>query len=100
MDIVDTLLKRYPKSNILLTLGQDGSLFKNASKTIRQPAYKTNAVDTTAAGDTFTGYFLAMVSAGKDIEQALQIASLASSIAVSREGASSSIPWSEEVLSK
>lgn len=100
MEIVTDLCQRFPKSNVLLTLGKDGCLFKNAEKLIRQPAYKTNAVDTTAAGDTFTGYFLAMVSAGKDIAEALQIASKASSIAVSREGASSSIPWLEEVLSK
>ncbi|MBQ8232299.1 MAG: ribokinase [Lachnospiraceae bacterium] len=100
MDIVTDLCQRFPESNVLLTLGKEGSLFKNASKLIRQPAYKTNAVDTTAAGDTFTGYFLAMAASGKDIEQALQIASLASSIAVSREGASSSIPWLEEVLNK
>lgn len=100
LEIVTDLCERFPGSNVLLTLGKDGCLFKNAAKLIRQPAYRTNAVDTTAAGDTFTGYFLAMISAGKEIEQALQIASLASSIAVSREGASSSIPWLEEVSGK
>ena len=57
----------------------------------------TAAVDTTAAGDTFTGYFMASVIAGKDEQECLKIASYASSIAVSRNGASQSIPYASEV---
>lgn len=96
-DILEELYTRYPHSNILLTLGEDGCVFKNASTTIHQPACKTTAVDTTAAGDTFTGYILAMVAAGKEVAEALQIATKASSIAVSRKGASCSIPLLDEV---
>lgn len=96
-EILEELFTRYPHSNILLTLGEDGCIFKNATTTIHQPACKTKVVDTTAAGDTFTGYVLAMVSAGKEVAEALQTATIASSIAVSRKGASCSIPFLDEV---
>lgn len=97
-DILSALSLMFPESNILLTLGKEGCIFKNATLSLRQSAYNVKAIDTTAAGDTFTGYFLAMIAAGKPINEALQIASYASSIAVSREGASSSIPYLNEVL--
>ena len=56
------------------------------------------AVDTTAAGDTFTGYFLAGLSEGLPMEQVLRMSAKASSIAVTREGAVPSIPYREEVM--
>ena len=62
-----------------------------------QDIFPVKAVDTTAAGDTFTGYFLASVIEGRSIPEALRTAALASSIAVSRPGASSSIPRREEI---
>ena len=49
------------------------------------------------AGDTFTGYFLAMIAKGEEVGKALQVASFAASLAVSREGASSSIPFLREI---
>ena len=55
------------------------------------------AVDTTAAGDTFTGYFIASMIEGRTVQEALRIAAKASSIAVSRPGATPSIPKAEEV---
>lgn len=64
-----------------------------------QPAFEVKAVDTTAAGDTFTGFFLAAVSSGMPISAALRRAAFASSIAVSRKGAADSIPTAEEVSS-
>ena len=78
-------------------MGKDGSYFKNAKRAFHVPAVLTKAVDTTAAGDTFTGYLLAMIAAGEDVEKAMHLAARASSIAVSRMGASSSIPWKDEV---
>ena len=98
--IIQELYARYPHSNILLTLGEKGCIFKNADLSLQQPACHTKAVDTTAAGDTFTGYVLAMAASGKDIAEALRIATIASSIAVSRPGASSSIPFLDEVMDK
>ena len=55
------------------------------------------AVDTTAAGDTFTGYFIAAVSSGEPVRQAMEKATQAAAIAVSRPGASVSIPYSREL---
>ncbi|MBQ3575298.1 MAG: ribokinase, partial [Clostridia bacterium] len=64
----------------------------------RQAAYRVKAVDTTAAGDTFTGFFFAAVAEGVDVENALKRASKASSISVTRPGAAASIPTLPEVL--
>lgn len=97
-EILDTMFELYPNSNIVLTLGSEGCLFKNATTQLFQPAQKVKAVDTTAAGDTFTGFFLSMIANGKEPAEALQIATNASAIAVTREGAASSIPFLKEVL--
>ena len=94
---LDALHDRFPESNIVLTVGKNGSYFKNSSQRMHVPAVLTKAVDTTAAGDTFTGYFLAMIAQGAEVSKALERASLAASIAVSRMGAAISIPWSSEV---
>ena len=53
--------------------------------------------DTTGAGDTFTGYFLACILRNMQIKDCLQYASRAAAIAVTRKGAASAIPWKEEV---
>ena len=55
-------------------------------------------MDTTAAGDTFTGFFIAWLLEEYDISEALRIASKAASIAVSREGAVASNPTIQEVM--
>ena len=60
--------------------------------------YPADVVDTTAAGDTFTGYFVAGIAAGEDYASILRTATAASSIAVSRAGAAPSIPCKQEVL--
>lgn len=96
-EIMNAFLEKYPDSNLILTLGKEGSMFRNSSQTVCQPAFKTKAVDTTAAGDTFSGYFLANIAADKSISEALYAASLAASIAVSRNGAAPSIPYAREL---
>ena len=96
--ILDALLARYPKCRVVLTLGEQGSVYADAGRRVRQAAFRAEAVDTTAAGDTFTGYFLAAVLEGKDIPYALKLASRASAITVSRPGAAKSIPMLDEVL--
>lgn len=98
--IADKFSKKYPDSSLILTLGKNGSLYKDKNETFIQPIFKVKAVDTTAAGDTFTGYFLASVSSGKTPREAMKTAALASSITVSREGAAVSIPTKPEVLEK
>ena len=96
-DMLDVLLRRYPTSHVVLTLGEHGSIYADAQRRVRQGAIKCTAVDTTAAGDTFTGYFLHAMLQGVDIQQALRTAAQASAIAVSRPGAGKSIPLAEEV---
>ena len=95
--ILKALSERYPGLKIVLTLGKDGAVYKDGDKLVRQNIYKVKAVDTTAAGDSFTGFFLASICEGKTVEEALSTAAKASAIAVSRMGAASSVPTMEEV---
>ena len=96
-NILNVLSEKYPNLKIVLTLGKDGSVYKDGSKLVRQNIYKVQAVDTTAAGDSFTGFFLASLCEGKDVKEALSTAAKASAIAVSKMGAASSVPTMEEV---
>ena len=95
--ILDCMLERWPHCHIVLTLGADGAMYADSTQRIHQEAFRVQAVDTTAAGDTFTGYFLHAMLEGKDPAFALREASLASSIAVSRPGAAASVPLLNEV---
>jgi len=97
-ELIATLSAAYPKAMICVTLGEAGSLLWTAAAgVIRQKAYPVKAVDTTAAGDTFTGYFLAELTRGASLEAALDMASRASAIAVTRPGALDSIPYLKEL---
>lgn len=88
---------RFPGAKIVLTLGSDGSLYKDGGTVYRQGIYKVPVVDTTAAGDTFTGYFIGGLQRGEDAALALEHAAKAAAIAVSRPGAAPSVPSREEV---
>ncbi len=90
---------KYPNLKVMLTLGSNGCIYTDSLCEFYQPSFKVDAVDTTAAGDTFTGYFAAELSRGADYQKILKIASAASAIAVSRKGAAPSIPDRCEVLS-
>ena len=100
-DDVDTIaqnfLSKYPNSSLILTLGESGSVFINKDQVLKQEAYKTNVIDTTAAGDTYTGYFVDAITKKQTVKNAMQIASKAASITVSREGAANSIPRFNEI---
>ena len=99
-ELIEKLTKRFPNTKIMLTLGEKGSVYVDKTKKIRQDIYKTEVVDTTAAGDTFTGYFIAGIVSGTDVEAAMKQAAMAASITVSRKGASPSIPFANEVCEK
>lgn len=92
------LAERFPDSELVITLGKDGALYRHGNKEIMVPARAVKAVDTTSAGDTFTGYFLAAKLRGMDAEAAMKCAAYASSITVSRPGAAVSIPTADEVF--
>ena len=96
-EILEGLKKRYPKAKIVLTLGKEGALYFDGEKNFFQPIFPVKVMDTTAAGDTFTGYFLEAVSRGLPGDVCLKRAAAASAIAVSRKGASPSIPDGAEV---
>lgn len=89
-------LLTYGVQAVLLTLGSNGSLYVEPTRMYRTPAFSVNAVDTTAAGDTFIGSF-AVATSSKSIKEALIYASAASAISVTRYGAQSSIPTKEEI---
>lgn len=95
--IADVLLGRYPDMKIILTLGGEGALYLDRNRMFRQPCFRVKTVDTTAAGDTFTGYYVAAMVEGMGPEEALRLAAAAAGLAVSREGASVSIPRRAEV---
>lgn len=95
--VLQVLSEKYPDAVIVLTLGSQGVLCKNGEDIYRQSIFRVKAVDTTAAGDTFCGYFLAGLCKGDAIETCLKMASAASAIAVSRPGAAPSIPTVAEV---
>ena len=90
--------ERYPEAKVILTLGERGSIYYERNEMIQQGIFPAKAVDTTAAGDTFTGYFIASMIEGLLPQRCLEIASYASSLAVSRMGAVSSIPMRSEVI--
>ena len=91
-DIIEGLKNAYPQKQVVLTVGEEGSYYIANGEAIHQDAYKIKAVDTTAAGDTFTGYFLASILQNKPVEEALDMAAKASSITCTGKGAAQSIP--------
>jgi ribokinase len=95
--IVAAVASVLPRADLVLTLGEQGVLFRSAQEVLRVPAVRTRAVDTTAAGDTFIGYFLASRARGEPIRRCLEMACRAAAICVSRPGAADSIPARHEV---
>ena len=84
-------------AEVLITLGKVGVRMLKKDKTIDVPAFEVDAVDTTAAGDTFIGYFLSAYSNHTDSKTALIRACAASALAVMKLGAAQSIPNEEDV---
>jgi ribokinase len=96
-DMLHTMAKIYPNAVIVLTLGGDGVICLANGRLLRHGGCDVQVVDTTAAGDTFTGYFISSIAMGKGIEEAIRLASAAAAISVTRKGAAVSIPCWEEV---
>ena len=96
--ILAAVKEKYPSAKIVLTLGGDGSVYQDETGIYHQGIFKVKAVDTTAAGDTFTGYFISSIIDGMPVKEGLEMAAKASAIAVSRPGATASIPMKQEVL--
>ena len=88
---------KWKETAVVLTLGGAGAVYAAGGEVFLCPARKVEALDTTGAGDTFTGYFLAALTDGKTPRRCLEVAAAAAAIAVSRLGASASIPERSEV---
>lgn len=96
--ILAALKQKFPTAKILLTLGKAGVLYGEGNVTHFQEVFPVKAVDTTAAGDTFTGYFIEGFIAKKSIPDALRMGAKAAAITVTRNGAAQSIPTKDEVI--
>jgi ribokinase len=91
------LRARLPGATIILTRGAAGAIWQDAHQTIETPAWPVTAVDTTAAGDTFTGYLIASLAVGLAPDTAMRRAARAAALCVTRPGAADSIPFAAEV---
>ncbi len=90
--LLGALRGKFPRARILLTLGSAGSVLDAAGGRISVAARKVEAVDTTAAGDTYIGYFLAAIQLGASPREAMERATGAAAVCVTRHGAAPSIP--------
>jgi len=92
--------EKLAQCNVLTTLGSRGACYRSRSgETFAVPAAKASKiVDTTGAGDTFTGYFVAGLARGLAVDAAMTEAAAAAAIAVSRPGAAASIPYARELV--
>ena len=95
--IVAAMAASYSNAKIVLTLGEGGSIYHHGDEELYQAAFKVAAVDTTAAGDTFTGYFIAGLVKKLPMREVLINASKAAALAVTKAGAAISIPFMSEV---
>ncbi len=96
-NIMAEMRVKYPSARVVLTLGKDGAMYFDTEMSVSVPAGKGKPVDTTAAGDTFTGYFFTAIANGKTPTESLSLATRASDITVTRKGAAESIPYAWEL---
>jgi len=96
---LETKLMDLPISDIIVTKGSDGAdwLCPDTGETINVASFPVTAVDTTAAGDTFAGYFAAGLDQGLSIQDAMALGSAAAAIKVTRKGTADAIPTRAEV---
>lgn len=99
-EIMKSFGEKFPDADIVLTLGKKGVCYQRAKshEMLTNGVYEGEVIDTTAAGDTFTGFFISCISAGRSAKEALEIASKAATLAVSKKGAEASIPTMSEVI--
>lgn len=94
---IERLCQKHPTLKVVLTLGKNGCVYRSREKRLYHPTFKVDTVDTTAAGDTFAGYFIAAISNSVPPEAAIKRASAAAALAISKKGAAPSIPTAKEV---
>ncbi len=92
------VLKQKGVKDVIVTMGSKGSIVYNSGKTTLVPAHKVEAVDTTAAGDTYCGALCVALYEGKDIIEAAKFATAASALTVQKSGAQDSIPYRKDII--
>ncbi len=92
------VLKNKGVKDVIVTMGSKGSMVYNNGETTFVPAHKVEAVDTTAAGDTYCGALCVALSEGKDIVEAAKFATTASALTVQKRGAQDSIPYRKDII--
>ena len=96
--LLERLHQRYPQLRIVLTLGRQGVLYRDTEHMLAIPAEVVDVIDTTAAGDTFIGYFIQQLVVGEPVKEALEMANRAAAITVQSLGAADSIPYIGQLL--
>lgn len=96
-EILDSLVQMFPKSEIVLTLGEKGAIAYFESEKYKQEITPVKPLDTTAAGDTFVGYYMYGRTNGFNVQKSLVLASKASALTVTKNGAMDSIPFLSEL---
>lgn len=91
-------LEELNKNNVIITIGENGCLYKENGKVVNQATYKVDAIDTTGAGDIFHGAFAYCITKDYDMKEVLKISSIAAALSVSKIGGRVSIPAIEDVL--
>ena len=82
---------------VVITMGKNGAYFKNAEMEFMTGAPAVKAMDTTAAGDTFSGALTVAITEGMSWKEAIQFAVNAASVSVTRMGAQASVPYRSEM---
>lgn len=97
MECLLALREMYPHLQVVITLGKNGCIYADGQEIYTQPSYSVDVVDTTAAGDTFSGYFVSGLYRNESPEVILKNATAAAALATTRKGAAPSIPTRDEV---
>lgn len=98
IETLNTISSKFPNSKIIMTVGKEGAFYSYNQETLHQDIIDAPVIDTTAAGDTFMGYFIASLIYNYEVKDALFYATKASAVTVSKEGALISIPLKEDIF--
>lgn len=95
LQMIQDFVAKHP--NVIATIGGDGVIYHNGKGAIRKRTFPTECKDSTGAGDTFNGAFIASLARGEKLEKAIEYGLMASSMKVRYEGAQNGVPTYEEV---
>ncbi|WP_059173852.1 ribokinase [Bacillus sp. FJAT-27445] len=93
---LEETLEKYP-NKVIVTCGSRGVYFHDGRGVVKVPAIKVEAVDTTGAGDTFSGAFTLALSEGKALEESIKFGTIAAGLSVRKKGAQTGMPTRKEI---